>query len=125
MTGPMRRRTLLAAGPLVLAGCRAGEGVYFGKTEPPKRQRLVVLLGAEPGSLDPATSTDLVEDRVIYALFEGLTTLHPQNSEPMAGLATHYESPPGASNRQRHTRARCEYRAGSSPSFELPQNVLR
>src|SRR4051812_40714283 len=92
----MRRRTLLAAGPLALAGCRAAEGAYFGRTEPPKNQRLVAVLGAEPGSLDPATSTDLVEDRVIYALFEGLTTLHPQNAEAMAGLATHYELAPDA-----------------------------
>jgi oligopeptide transport system substrate-binding protein len=91
VTGPMRRRTLLAAGPLALAGCRTTEGAYFGKTEAPKSQRLVVLLAAEPGSLDPATSTILVEDRVIYALFEGLTTLHPLSAEAMAGLATHYE----------------------------------
>jgi ABC-type oligopeptide transport system substrate-binding subunit len=41
--------------------------------------------------LDPATSVELIEERVIYALFEGLTTVHPTTGEAMAGLATHYE----------------------------------
>lgn len=85
------RRTFLAAGPLALAACRAAEGAYFGKTDPPKRQRLVAVLGVEPGSLDPATSGELIEQRVVYALFEGLTTLHPSTGDAMAGLATHYE----------------------------------
>jgi ABC-type oligopeptide transport system substrate-binding subunit len=88
------RRTFLAGGPLALSACRAADGAYFGKTDPPDRQRLVAVLGVEPGSLDPATSAELIEDRVIYALFEGLTTLHPQTGEAMAGLATHYELDP-------------------------------
>jgi len=48
----------------------------------------------EPGSLDPATSAELTEERVIYALFEGLTTLHPRTGYAIAGLATHYEFTP-------------------------------
>jgi oligopeptide transport system substrate-binding protein len=48
----------------------------------------------EPGSLDPATSAELIEERVIYAMFEGLTTLHPLTGQVMAGLATHYETTP-------------------------------
>ena len=90
----MSRRALLAAAPLALGGCRVAEGAYFGRTDPPKEQRLIAVLGVEPGSLDPAISTDLSEDRVIYALFEGLTTLHPRTGEAMAGLATHYELTP-------------------------------
>src|SRR5215831_3035164 len=88
------RRTLIAAAPLALAGCRNTEGAYFGKTDPPRRQRLVAVLGVEPGSLDPATSAELIEERVIYALFEGLTTPHPVTGEAMAGLATHYDIAP-------------------------------
>ena len=91
---PILRRTLLAAGPLALAGCRAAEGAYFGKTDPPNRQTLVAVLGVEPGALDPATSAELIEQRVIYALFEGLTTLHPSTGEAMAGMATHYQVTP-------------------------------
>jgi ABC-type oligopeptide transport system substrate-binding subunit len=85
------RRTLLAGAPLALVACRTAESAYFGRTDPPQRQRLVAVLGVEPGSLDPATSAELIEERVIYALFEGLTTLHPLTGEAMAGLATHYE----------------------------------
>jgi ABC-type oligopeptide transport system substrate-binding subunit len=60
------------------------------------RQRLVCLLGAEPGTLDPALSLDRWETYIIHALFEGLTSLHPVTGEPMAGLATHYEVSPNS-----------------------------
>ncbi|HYZ82914.1 MAG TPA: peptide ABC transporter substrate-binding protein [Bryobacteraceae bacterium] len=89
------RRSVLG-GPLALAGCGVAASPYFGKTDPPQQQKLVVVLGVEPGSLDPATSAELIEERVIYALFEGLTTLHPLTGKPMAGLATHYETTPDA-----------------------------
>src|SRR5215472_16746490 len=62
------RRNLIAAAPLALAACRTADSAYFGKTDPPPRQRLVAVLGVEPGSLDPATSVELLEERVIYAL---------------------------------------------------------
>jgi hypothetical protein len=88
---PISRRTLLAAASLVLAGCHEAEGAYFGKTDPPDRQKLVAILGVEPGSLDPATSGELIEQRAVYALFEGLTTLYPTTGEAMAGMATHYD----------------------------------
>src|SRR5689334_11325799 len=85
---------MLAAAPLIGASCRRSDSPYFGKTDPPQRQRLVAVLGVEPGSLDPHLSSELLEDRVIYALFEGLTTLHPATGEAMAGLATHYRLGP-------------------------------
>ena len=47
---------------VVLIGC--------GRDEPPAD--LVIVNGAEPGSLDPATSTGLEELRITMALFEGL-----------------------------------------------------
>jgi ABC-type oligopeptide transport system substrate-binding subunit len=94
MKAGISRRMLLSAGPLALTACRKAEGAYFGKTDPPDRQRLVAVLGVEPGSLDPATSLNLLEDCVIHALCEGLTTLHPVTAEAMAGLATHYDLTP-------------------------------
>jgi ABC-type oligopeptide transport system substrate-binding subunit len=90
----MTRRSLLAAGPLALAACGRAEAEYFGRTEPPAAQRLVYLIGAEPATLDPAKSTDLWEGYVVHAMFEGLTTFHPSTSQPMAGLATHYQVSP-------------------------------
>src|SRR4051812_28822335 len=88
------RRTLLTAGPLRLAACRTDEAAYFGKTEPPNKQRLVYLIGAEPATLDRAKSVDLWDLYIVHALFDGLTTLHPMSAEPMAGLATHFDVTP-------------------------------
>ena len=68
-----RPRRLLAAGPL--RSLRAARrDAYFGKTDPPRSQRLVYLLGAEPATLDPAKSSDLWEAPIIHAMFEGLTS---------------------------------------------------
>jgi oligopeptide transport system substrate-binding protein len=85
----IRRRTLLTAGPMMLAACSRAEEAYFGRTDPPRSQRLVYLLGAEPGTLDPAKSGDLWEAPVIHALFEGLVTCIAATGEPAAALATH------------------------------------
>ena len=87
------RRTLLTAGPIALAACGRAEETYFGKTDPPKTQRLVYLLEVEPGSLDPVLALELQES-LILSLFEGLTSLHPVTGEPMAGLATRYDVTP-------------------------------
>src|SRR4029077_20819922 len=85
------RRALLTAGPLALAACARGEDAYFGRTDPPPRQRLVYLLGAEPVTLDPAKSGDLWEAPIIHAMFEGLTSFDATTGEPVAALATHFE----------------------------------
>ena len=90
MVPQMSRRALLAAAPLALTACGKAEAAYFGKTDPPESQRLVYLIGTEPGTLDPAKSVDLWEGPIIGAMFEGLTHLHRQTGEPNAGLATHY-----------------------------------
>ncbi len=42
---------------------------------------------AEITSLDPAIATAIPEGRIIMALFEGLTTLHPRTLEPLPGVA--------------------------------------
>jgi oligopeptide transport system substrate-binding protein len=85
------RRTLIAAGSLALSACGRAEDAYFGRTEPPKAQRLTYVIGGQPATLDPAKSTDRWESYIIHAMFEGLTALHPATGDPMAALATHYE----------------------------------
>jgi ABC-type oligopeptide transport system substrate-binding subunit len=85
---PVSRRNLLACAPLALGACAHAEQAYFGKTDPPRSQRLVYVLDQEPGSLDPALGFD---ERVTLSLFEGLTNLHPVNGGPIAGLATHFD----------------------------------
>jgi len=52
---------------------------------------LRIVNGAEPGSLDPATSTGLEELRVVMALFEGLMRVEPKTAQPVPGLAERYE----------------------------------
>ena len=83
------RRALLASGSLALAGCARAHEEYFGKTDPPRSQRLVYLLDSEPTTLDP-TLTEERLDALILSLFEGLTSLHPDTDAPMSALATHY-----------------------------------
>jgi oligopeptide transport system substrate-binding protein len=84
------RRTLIAAGPLALTACGRAEEAYFGKTHPPQQQRLVHLLEFEPSTLDPALSSERMEE-LMLSIFEGLTSLDPATGRPMAALATHYE----------------------------------
>ena len=86
MTRTIPRRTVIAAGPLALAGC-AYEGPYFGGTSPPSRQRLIYANGNEPDVFDPGTYAGGTEMRIINALFDGLTKFHPVTLEPMAALA--------------------------------------
>ena len=90
------RRSIIGLGPVVLAGCRAEGGEYFGRTTPPSHQRLICGNGFELDTIDPALSMDLWEGYIVHALFEGLTSYHPRTCEPMAALATHYEVDPGA-----------------------------
>jgi ABC-type oligopeptide transport system substrate-binding subunit len=91
--GAMKRRTLLAMSA-VAAGCGRRSSGYFGRTTPPRTQRLTMAIGAGPGTLDPAESWDIWEPYVIRSLFEGLTDYHPQTLEPIAALATHFEVNP-------------------------------
>src|SRR6266567_3063392 len=84
------RRSILGLSPVVLAGCRAEGGEYFGRTTAPSNQRLIFENSFEPDTLDPALSNGS-EAYIVHALYEGLTSYHPQTLEPMAALATHYE----------------------------------
>src|SRR4051812_19752726 len=91
---PITRRMALGGGAAILAACRRTTEPYFGRTTPPRRQRLRYVLGAEPESLDPAHYSGGFESFVIPALFEGLTGYHPKTLRPMAALATHVEVAP-------------------------------
>jgi oligopeptide transport system substrate-binding protein len=90
----MKLLWLALAATLVVTGCGSTEEPYFGRTDPPSEQRLVFLNGAEPESLDPGMHPGGREMPIINALFEGLTKMHPETLEPLAGLATHYEKNP-------------------------------
>lgn len=76
---------------LAVGACRTNSP-YFGRTKPPATQRLIFENAAEPGTLDPHRINSSLESRIIDALFDGLTKYHPETLEPMAALATHYET---------------------------------
>lgn len=48
---------------------------------------LYIGIGTEPAALDPHLTTGLTEYSVMLALFEGLTTLHPETMRVEAGVA--------------------------------------
>src|ERR1051325_4237195 len=89
----MTRRTLLGLAAMT-AGCGHSATRYFGRAVSPERQRLVMAIGAGPGTLDPALSWDIWEPYAIRALFEGLTGYHQTTLEPVAALAPPYDSRP-------------------------------
>lgn len=70
---------------LLAAGMAAGSGT------PLPRADFAFCNQDEPSSLDPALATGFVESRVVGALFEGLTRLHPETLEPLPGSAIAWE----------------------------------
>ena len=72
--------TLLAALSLLIQ-CRAAEEPYFGRIDPPNRQKPIAVLRVKLGAPDPMRSGELTEPRVVYALFDGHTTVHPSTGE--------------------------------------------
>ena len=73
---------------------------------------LRIVNGAEPGSLDPATSTGLEELRVVMALFEGLMRVDPKTAQPIPGLAERYEISPDFKTYTFHLRTNAVWSTG-------------
>ncbi len=55
---------------------------------------IVIINGAEPGTLDPALVTVQADSRIVRALFEGLTRLDPKTATAIPGLAERWEISP-------------------------------
>src|SRR5215468_8011378 len=81
--------TLLVA--LALTGC-TGNSRYFGNPRPPSGQRLSYSIYTDVETLDPGRTAGGPDGYIILAMFEGLVAYHPQTLEPIAALATHYET---------------------------------
>jgi oligopeptide transport system substrate-binding protein len=88
------RRLIVAAALLPAVACTAtsSRSEYFGKVAPPEGQVLRYISGSEPESLDPHVSTGQPEARIFLALYDGLTEIHPENSQPMPSMAERWES---------------------------------
>jgi len=73
--------------------------------------------GAEVRSLDPAAVTGIAEGRVVRALFEGLTVLHPATLEPAPGTAARWDvSADGRTYTFHLRRDACWIRPGTDPA---------
>jgi oligopeptide transport system substrate-binding protein len=79
--GFLRFAAALLTWAVVFTGCAPSE----------QRADLIIVNGAEPGSLDPATSKGLEELRIVMALWEGLMRVDPRTAEPIPGLAERYD----------------------------------
>jgi oligopeptide transport system substrate-binding protein len=90
----INRRELMGFGAASVVSCARSRAAYFGNTAPPSSQRLVFGLPGDPETLDPAKSNGFWEFYIIPLLFEGLTQFHPELTEPVAALATHYTNLP-------------------------------
>ncbi len=55
------------------------------------KQELIFNNGAEPETLDPAIMTGVTEHTLALALFEGLTSHHPETLEPKPGVADRWD----------------------------------
>lgn len=58
------------------------------------RADFVFVNGAEVSSLDPASVSGVPEGRVMYALYEGLTSRHPKTLAPLPGMADSWHVSP-------------------------------
>lgn len=84
----------VAASLIVVTGCAkaASHSKYFGKVAPLENQELRYISGDEPESLDPQVSSGQPEARLYLAIYDGLTEIHPQTSEPIPSMAERWES---------------------------------
>ena len=91
----MRRRNfshiiLLGLLMILSTSCKKSS-IYFGKTEPVSGNVFRFNNDTEPGYLDPELVTGQPEFRIVWLLFEGLTTTDPKTLEAAPGAAERWE----------------------------------
>jgi oligopeptide transport system substrate-binding protein len=94
-----------------LSGCQVASGEYFGKVTDPHPGHLRWCLGAEPEWTDPALATSTTDMKLVYAMFDGLTTHDPEGG-PLPSLATHWEIAPDLKTFTFHLRKDAVWSSG-------------
>jgi ABC-type oligopeptide transport system substrate-binding subunit len=85
---------VLWAAPLAgAAGCRR-QTEYFGKLDPPAENVFRFNNAAEPEYIDPGMATGQPDQRIIFLLFQGLTTNDPKTLQARPGMAERWETSP-------------------------------
>lgn len=74
----------------IVVACCSPQGEWFGVTEAPRSETLVVNNGTEPETLDPGLMNGSIEGHIAFNLFEGLTRFDPKTLEPLPGVATNW-----------------------------------
>lgn len=65
---------------------------YFGEVDPPSKQVLRYVSGAEPESLDPQIPTGQAEQRILMAFFDGLVEYDPRTMNPIPAIAESWQA---------------------------------
>ena len=87
------RGLVMAVVAATAAACGvSSESPYFGAVDPPEGQQLRYISGPEPESIDPPQTSGQPEARIILALFDGLTEIHPQTSQAIPSMAERWEA---------------------------------
>jgi oligopeptide transport system substrate-binding protein len=85
------RIAVTIAAAFVLQAC-VSAGAYFGSTEPPDEQVLMIGNSTEPRSIDPHKTAGVPEANIMLNLYDGLTIYDPETGEARPNLATHWEN---------------------------------
>lgn len=100
---------LLPAGLLLPAAWAVIAAV---RSEPPRADFVFVNQG-EVSSLDPARATGIPEGRILSALYEGLTSLHPETLALLPGCAERWEISPDGCTVTFHLRQNLRWSDGT------------
>ncbi|MGQ9604874.1 MAG: peptide ABC transporter substrate-binding protein [Thermogutta sp.] len=84
-------RFIVAGMVLLLAASATCAGMFLLR---PDKADFTFCNGTEIKTVDPALVTGQPEGRVVWAIFEGLTSYHPQTLEPLPGVAESWEISP-------------------------------
>jgi oligopeptide transport system substrate-binding protein len=81
---------IVKASLVFLAACSLGDGEYFGHVGTPDPGHLRWCNNAEPEFIDPGLATSTADLKIVYALFDGLTTHDPEGL-PEPSIAERWE----------------------------------